>query len=136
MPKINVSITIYADVWLQAKKTIPNISRYINDVLKGYTNAAPTENVDVLKDKIVVLDNTITDANIKKSILEMQYKVLLEAEDERKRDMVRREEFKRWVCPVCLQKNLLDNDRCSGKCGLNTRNSPKTTYIYIDEVKT
>ena len=44
----------------------------------------------------------------------------------------KREEFKRWVCPVCKQKNLLEHDRCGG-CQMKTREDTKTTYIYINE---
>jgi hypothetical protein len=128
-----ICVNVDIDVLMMAKQKIPNISEYLNECLKGVVGITHNQLKESdLKEQITNIDNSMRDLNIKRGILEMELKVFKEKIAEEERLLKERELFKRWVCPVCKQQNVMSEVRCSGSCGLPTRDSPKTTFIYLN----
>jgi transcriptional regulator CtsR len=120
--------------WLAAKVKIPNISEYLSECLKGISGRSSEELKETdIKDKIEAATNSINDLTIKKSILEMELKQLIESNAQQKLELRRKEDFKRWICPICHKPKMLETRFCDN-CGLNTRpkDETKTEYTYIE----
>jgi hypothetical protein len=136
MNKTHINITVDTDILIDAKQKIPNLSLYVTECLRNYVNREQFTNKEQIEEKLLSIKNSISDLKIKESILEMEKKQLAELENERKIELVRREKYKRWVCPICQHKNFMDSLRCMGRCGLPMRDTKDTKIIFDDgEVK-
>jgi hypothetical protein len=133
--KITKTITIDLEVWEEAKKYTPNLSSYVNDVLKGLCNMRNNETTtrEQLEAEIKSYKEQIQELIIKESSAQQSIVSLKEAELLRAKESLENEQFNRWICGVCKHQNFMDQQRC-GSCNLPTKNDCKTTLININRV--
>lgn len=137
--KKQICVTVDIETLLIAQTKIPNISSYLNDCLKGLSGITREDTTKKqLEEELTLINNSLTELSIRKSIKEMELKRIIEEVEEKDRKLRLEEQNKRWVCPVCLTMgrkvlNELDNVMCQS-CLAKSKNSPRTTYEYINKV--
>lgn len=133
--KKNITLSVDIDTFLAVRSKIDNVSLAVNKFFEDIVSKGePKENTpEGIEQNIKSIQNSINDLVIKKSVLELDLRLINERKLEEKKSLEEREKFKRWKCPVCKQLNPMDFERCSGKCGLKTRGDVKTEFIYIEK---
>ena len=133
--KTHINLTVDSELYLTAKSKVENISEYVNSCLANLLSRdLSNRDETALKTELESYKNSIADLQIKKSIVEMELKTMMERELDKKLELKRREEFQRWLCPVCKYQNFMENARCGG-CNLPTKLDTKTKIVFIDENK-
>lgn len=136
MKKI-ITISVDMEAWTIARTKTPNISGYLSDCLMGLAGtSSEAKKEEEIRDAIKAVDVSMQELNIKRNILSIDLKLLEENKIEVARQRKDAEQYDRWVCGACHNKNFMEFDRCS-RCSLPTRKDPKTVIINIkNEVTT
>jgi hypothetical protein len=130
--KKSICITVDVEALLEAKNKIPNISNYLNECLLSVANRSELlDDVTNLQEQLNEIKNSMLELQVKKSIIENEMRIKEENKKEALRIAKEQEKNNRWLCPVCKNKNLMDNDRCAG-CQLPTRKDSKTIIVQVE----
>lgn len=135
--KKQICVSVDTEAWIIAKQKLNNVSEYLSECLRNVAGSNKTElQEEEIQQQINNINEVIQTNNIKKSILEMDLKLVKEQVEELKKQRLETERYKRWKCPVCRIEtlNLMENDRCKS-CNLPTRGSPKTIIVTLDKLE-
>jgi hypothetical protein len=132
--KKNITVSVDSIAYLNAKNYTNNISSYLSECLESLCNVkANKDSEESNRVKLEEINNSIQDLIIKRSILEMEIKKNKELLDNKLKQDLEREKFKRWKCPVCQTINTLDLNSCH-KCNLPTKNDKKTIFVLVNKL--
>ena len=129
--KKNITISVDVDAHLIAQQKLGNVSEYLNECLKGITSEFGDRQEQELKLRLEVIQSNMTDLTIERASITAKLLDIKLSKEKDRQEQAEREQFKRWLCPVCKTKNFLEYDRCT-KCGLPTRNDSKTLEVFVD----
>jgi hypothetical protein len=129
--KKNITISVDVDAHLIAQQKLGNVSEYLNECLKGVTSEFGSKTEQDLKFRLDVIQSNMSDLSIERASINAKLLDIKLSKEKEKQELLEREQFKRWKCPVCQMLNFLEFDRCS-KCNLPTRNDKKTVEVFLD----